>query len=113
MLSMCMLCVITTAETLQDFVIETLSSHSTRVEKCATVKAPLKFGETKFIPCRPSVAGSVVRIRLTGQKAAVLTLCEVKIYGLRGKIIYPSPTNYNYYRHIDMLNNNCAPPQAC
>ena len=81
MLSICMLCIIITADTLHDFVIETLSSHSSRVEKCATVKAALKLGETKFISCRPSVTGSVVRIRLTGQKAAVLTLCEVKIYG--------------------------------
>ena len=92
-LLMHMLCVITTAGYLHNFVIETLHSYWQRVEKCASVETALKLGETKFISCQPSVTGSVVKIRLTGQNAPSLTLCEVKVYGLLGNIILfiPAP----------------------
>ena len=70
-----------TADTVNDFVIETLNTAASKVALCARMKQALKLGESKFIPCRQNVTGSLVRVRLAGHIARSLTLCEVQVYG--------------------------------
>ena len=53
--------------------------------QCASVTGQLKAAETRRISCMPGAIGNIVRIRLTSKKPQTLTLCEVEVFGSRGK----------------------------
>lgn len=72
---------------LDDFAIEAVMPHSLTSLTCAKVYRAFGMGETRRITCSPDVVGSIIRIRCTGTKPHVLTLCEVKVYGTHGKTV--------------------------
>ena len=67
--------------------VEVLKKNSKHFETCQVVRQPLLSKDTRSISCRPRVKGSIVRIASTGNDAIGLSLCEVKVYGVPGKII--------------------------
>ena len=70
-------------ERLKGFVIEVVRGGNTR--QCASVAGQLEKGETRRITCTVGAIGNIVKVRLTGKAPQVLTLCEVEVFGVRGK----------------------------
>ena len=68
---------------LKGFVIEVQLGRNT--SNCASVAGPLKRAETRRISCVLGVYGNIVKIRKTSTKPGYLTLCEVEVFGIRGK----------------------------
>ena len=68
---------------LKGFVIEVLRGKNIR--QCARVAGQLNKGETRRISCTRGVIGNIVKVRLTGKHHQILTLCEVEVFGIRGK----------------------------
>jgi len=66
-------------------VIETLLKNATNVTICNTIDPPLKWNETRQIPCQRDAVGSIVRIRQQAAVPGTLALCEVEVYGTFGK----------------------------
>ncbi|KAK2177414.1 hypothetical protein NP493_600g04021 [Ridgeia piscesae] len=62
-------------------VIETLLKNATNVTICNTIDPPLKWNETRQIPCQRDAVGSIVRIRQQAAVPGTLALCEVEVYG--------------------------------
>ena len=67
---------------LHDIVIEALEQSQASI--CAVVGTAIGKSETRKIPCRQGTVGSIVRIRHNDTISAVLTLCEVEVYGTHG-----------------------------
>ena len=76
-----------------------MTNRPTRMT-CAEVHHVIHKGETRRIPCRQGVAGSIVMIRLLGTLPMILSLCEVKVYGTNRKppSIYIYMTMHIYLR---------------
>ena len=53
--------------------------------KCASVAGKLNKAETRSISCKQGAIGNIVMVRLPSKKRQMLTLCEVEVYGTRGK----------------------------
>ena len=67
--------------------VEVLKKYRKQFETCQVVKQPLLHNDTRRISCQSRVKGSIVRIASTGNDAIGLSLCEVEVYGVPGKII--------------------------
>ena len=77
-----------TGNKLHDFVIHVLNQYSDPpITVCATVGASFELGETRRIPCHPNVYGNVVKVQLNGVSWRVLSLCEVKVYGVYSELL--------------------------
>lgn len=66
-------------------VIEILRKNLTNVTMCNTIDPPLKWNETREIPCKRGTVGRIVRIRKLSAIPETLALCEVEVYGTFGK----------------------------
>ena len=51
---------------------------------CTTRYLTFRIGETKRIKCDANTHGQYVKLSLPG-KGRILTLCEVEVYGAKGK----------------------------
>jgi len=71
--------------------------------RCAKVAAKLGKGETRRISCTRGAIGNIAKIRMTGTntKGLILTLCEVEVYGIRGKI---ARRKYLYYKTMLLMS---------
>ena len=70
---------------LHDFVIQVLLRD--KVSICGSVgSSPLGKGETRRFECRLVIVGSIVKIEMDKTKNGVLTLTEVEVYGVYGKM---------------------------
>ena len=67
--------------------VDVLEKKSKDFETCNIVKQSLLFNDTLRISCERRVKGSIVRITSTGSNAIGLSLCDVQVYGVPGKII--------------------------
>ena len=67
--------------------VEARKTNSKDVKMCQAAEQSLSFSETRRISCLPGVKGSIVRIASTGREAIGLSLCEVQVFGVSGKII--------------------------
>ena len=67
--------------------VEALKTNSKYVKICQAAEKSLSFSETRRFSCLPGVKGSIVRITSTGREAIGLSLCEVQVFGVSGKII--------------------------
>ena len=80
-----------TAARLHDVMIHVTHYYSTNSELstselCAQVEGPFQLGETRHVHCSQDVVGRYVIISLPGNEE-ILTLCEVQVYGVRGRAI--------------------------
>ena len=74
-----------TDDNLHDFVIQVLMGD--KVSVCGSVgSSPLEKGETRRFECQPVIVGSIVKIQMDKAKDGVLTLTEVDVYGVYGKM---------------------------
>lgn len=74
-----------TEESVHGIVIEALLSNSADISTCQLVISAFALGETRRIPCRPDVTGSIVKLRAAGTEKGYLSLCEVQVYGVYGR----------------------------
>ena len=74
-----------TGVSLHNGVIETLREKATNVTMCNSIDPPLKWNETREIPCKREAVGRFVRIRQQTAVPGTLALCEVEVYGTFGK----------------------------
>ena len=63
---------------------DTIQHETSRMHICAYIKEPLEDGENKHVICDKPVSGRIVKIQL--DSVTSLSLCEVEVYGERGKI---------------------------
>ena len=76
-----------TEESVHGLVIEALLTNSADVSTCQLVISAFALGETRRVPCRPNVTGSIVRVRAAGSEKGYLSLCEVQVYGVYGRTV--------------------------
>jgi len=57
-----------------------------KVSTCGYVWSLLEMGETRRIECHPVIVGSIVKIQMRKAKERVLTLAEVEVFGVYGKM---------------------------
>ena len=77
-----------TGNKLRDFVVQVLNQYNDPpITVCATVGASFELGETRRIRCHTNVYGNVVKVQLNGVSRRILSLCEVKVYGLYSKLL--------------------------
>ena len=69
---------------MENFVVEGIGETNARVDVCEDGELPVEPGETRRIPCRPNTKGKFVKIKLAGNNAAHLSICEVEVYGVYG-----------------------------
>jgi len=89
-----------TANRLRTFVIEVLDDEATHI--CASVPGQLQSGEIRPIMCMGGAIGSIINIRLTRSEPEVLTLCEVEVFGIRGKAKHRQ-THMFFHNHVNQV----------
>jgi len=71
-------------------VIEALTELPLRVTLCAIVWESRTSDDTRHFRCNHGAVGNIVRISTIKYETGPLTLCEVAIYPLNGRIALPS-----------------------
>ena len=66
--------------------IEVRKNNSNDVAMCQVAEQKLLLNETRNISCVPGVKGSIVRIASTGNEITPLSLCDVQVFGIAGKM---------------------------
>jgi len=83
------LAIILGSSNVYNIAIEAITKIPRRITRCAYVKVPVDTTGPKRYPCQPRTVGSIVRI--TQEHVNIhLTLCEVEVYAINGKIILHS-----------------------
>lgn len=72
-------------ESIHSIVIEALLRNSADISTCQLVISAFALGETRRIPCRSNVTGSIVKLTAAGREKGYLSLCEVQVYGVYGR----------------------------